>query len=78
MTTSWEASDDASSWVFDLREDVTFHDGSPFGADDVIYSMTRHLGRREIARRGLTIDRVHPGDILLTFTHDTHRHSPME
>lgn len=40
---SWEANDDASSWVFDLRDGVTFHDGSPFGADDVIYSMTRHF-----------------------------------
>ncbi|MGB7260507.1 MAG: ABC transporter substrate-binding protein [Albidovulum sp.] len=43
LATSWEANDDASSWVFDLREGVTFHDGSDFGADDVIYSMTRHF-----------------------------------
>ena len=42
LATSWEANDDASAWVFNLREGVTFHDGSDFGAEDVIYSMHRH------------------------------------
>lgn len=42
LATSWEANDDASSWVFDLRDDVEFHDGSKFGADDVIYTITRY------------------------------------
>lgn len=35
---------DASEWTFKLREGVTFHDGSPFSADDVVYSMNRHMG----------------------------------
>ncbi len=35
---------DASQWTFKLRKGVTFHDGSPFTADDVIYSMNRHKG----------------------------------
>ena len=43
LATSWEANDDASAWVFDLRQGVTFSDGSDFGAEDVIYSMTRHF-----------------------------------
>lgn len=43
LATSWEANADASAWVFDLRTDVEFHDGSKFGAEDVIYSMTRHF-----------------------------------
>jgi peptide/nickel transport system substrate-binding protein len=43
LATSWEPNADASSWVFNLREGVTFHDGSDFGAEDVIYSMTRHF-----------------------------------
>ncbi|MCR9125118.1 MAG: ABC transporter substrate-binding protein [Rhodobacteraceae bacterium] len=43
LATSWEPNDDASSWVFNLRQGVTFHDGSDFGAEDVIYSMTRQF-----------------------------------
>jgi len=35
---------DASEWTFKLRKGVTFHDGSPFTADDVVYSMNRHMG----------------------------------
>jgi peptide/nickel transport system substrate-binding protein len=33
---------DATEWTFKLRKDVTFHDGSKFTADDVVYSMNRH------------------------------------
>lgn len=28
-------------WQFDLRKDVVFHDGAPFSADDVVYSLDR-------------------------------------
>ena len=40
---------DASEWTFKLRKGVTFHDGSPFTADDVIYSLNRHLGEDSIS-----------------------------
>ena len=43
LATSWEPNDDASSWVFDIRQGVTFHDGSEMTAEDVAYSMTRHF-----------------------------------
>lgn len=39
LATSWKASPDAKTWTFTLREGVTWHDGSPFTADDVIYSL---------------------------------------
>jgi peptide/nickel transport system substrate-binding protein len=32
-----------SELVFTLRDDVTFHDGSPMTADDVVWSMQRHM-----------------------------------
>ena len=44
LAESFEASADASEWTFKLRKDVAFHDGSKLTADDVIYSMSRHLG----------------------------------
>lgn len=33
--------DDPTVWVLKLREGVTFHDGSPFTAEDVVFSMDR-------------------------------------
>ncbi|GGZ29439.1 peptide ABC transporter substrate-binding protein [Streptomyces inusitatus] len=32
LATSWKISDDARSYTFELRDDVTFHDGTPFDA----------------------------------------------
>ncbi|WP_323767871.1 ABC transporter substrate-binding protein [Antarctobacter sp.] len=43
LATSWEASADAKTWTFDLRQGVTFHNGKAFGADDVIASLQLHV-----------------------------------
>jgi peptide/nickel transport system substrate-binding protein len=40
LAESWEAVDD-TTWVFNLRQGVKFHDGSEFTAQDVIYTMCR-------------------------------------
>ncbi len=40
LAVSWEAVDE-DTWEIKLREGVTFHDGSTFNADDVIYSLDR-------------------------------------
>jgi peptide/nickel transport system substrate-binding protein len=42
LAESWEASADAITWTFKLRQGVTFHNGKPFGADDVIASLGMH------------------------------------
>lgn len=42
LAQDWTASADAREWTFRLREDVTFHDGSAFGAEDVIASYALH------------------------------------
>ena len=34
----------ANLWRFDLRKGVTFHDGTPFDADDVVFSLDRARG----------------------------------
>jgi peptide/nickel transport system substrate-binding protein len=41
LATEWEASDDALVWTFTLREGVTFHDGTPFNADAVVFNFER-------------------------------------
>ncbi|MEM7226279.1 MAG: ABC transporter substrate-binding protein [Pseudomonadota bacterium] len=43
LAESWEASDDAKEWTFKLRKGVEFHNGKPFGADDVIATINHHL-----------------------------------
>lgn len=32
-----------TTWVYQIRQGVTFHDGTPLTADDVVASMSRHL-----------------------------------
>lgn len=39
LATSWSSSQDARVWTFDLRKGVTFHDGAPFAAADVVHSL---------------------------------------
>ncbi|GGA49839.1 ABC transporter substrate-binding protein [Pelagibacterium lentulum] len=41
LATSWEISNDLLTWTFTLREGVTFHNGDPLTADDVVASWER-------------------------------------
>ena len=43
LALSWEAVG-ATRWRFKLRPGVLFHDGAPFTADDVVFSIERALG----------------------------------
>src|SRR5689334_12096564 len=40
LATSWE-NPEPTKWVFHLRRGVKFHDGTPFTADDVVFSFER-------------------------------------
>jgi peptide/nickel transport system substrate-binding protein len=40
LAVSWQAIDD-TTWEFKLRPGVTFHDGAPFTADDVVFTIER-------------------------------------
>jgi len=46
LAEEYSANADGTEWTFKLRKDVKFHDGSPFTADDVIYTMSRHYGEK--------------------------------
>ncbi len=41
LAESWEPVSGADDWVFHLRKGVEFHDGRPFTAKDVVYSINR-------------------------------------
>ena len=46
LAQSWDVSPDQLTWTFHLRKGVTFHDGSPFTADDVVYSYRRIIDQQ--------------------------------
>lgn len=41
LAETWEVSPDGLEWTFKLRKGVTFHNGDPFTADDVIFTYNR-------------------------------------
>jgi peptide/nickel transport system substrate-binding protein len=46
LAESWTVSPDQLTWTFRLRDGVTWHDGSPFIADDVVYSYRRIIDEK--------------------------------
>src|ERR1700739_193493 len=40
LATEWKQTD-PTTWRFTLRQGVKFHDGTPFNADDVVFSLDR-------------------------------------
>ncbi|NNU79834.1 ABC transporter substrate-binding protein [Halovulum dunhuangense] len=52
LATSWEIkADDPTTWVFTLREGVTFHDGAAFTAEDVVFSLDRARSEKSNMRQ---------------------------
>ncbi|MFQ5854137.1 MAG: ABC transporter substrate-binding protein [Anaerolineae bacterium] len=41
LAVDWQVTDDGLEWTFNLREGVTFHNGDPFTADDVVFVYNR-------------------------------------
>ena len=58
LAVGWQSNKDATVWEIRLRSGVTWHDGKPFTADDVIYSFRRmgspaNLGHSAVAQFNL-------------------------
>lgn len=67
LATEWSQPDELT-WVFELRDDVTFADGSPFSADDVVYSFeTRKDGGTNATYLSLMESVEATGDYEVTF-----------
>ncbi|UFN48930.1 ABC transporter substrate-binding protein [Roseomonas sp. OT10] len=54
LAKSWEVSPDGLRYTFRLQEGVTWHDGKPFTAEDVVFSMRDFLSETNPRARGLT------------------------
>jgi peptide/nickel transport system substrate-binding protein len=60
LATSWKMTG-PTTWRFTLRPGVKFHDGTPFTADDVVFSLTRTMAKtsqRTSQVRGITAVRT--------------------
>ncbi len=41
LAVTWDSSADGLIWTFQLRQNIQFHDGTPFNADTVVFSLSR-------------------------------------
>ena len=48
LATSWDISSDGLTYTFKLRKGVKFHDGTPFNADAVVFSIGRMMKERKV------------------------------
>ena len=53
LAESFEAKPGATTWIFNLRKDVTFTSGKKLDADDVIYSLNLHRGETKSAAKDI-------------------------
>jgi peptide/nickel transport system substrate-binding protein len=66
LATHWEVDGDGLVWTFHLRRDVTFHDGTPLHADDVVASLQRARSTGvESPRLDLVTDLRAPDDLTV-------------
>lgn len=71
LAASWEVSPDGLTYTFHLREGVTFHNGQPLTAEDVVASMerwTRLSGPGRAALAGATWSLGEDGTVVLQAT----------
>lgn len=71
LAESWEVSDDGLSWTFNLRRDVTFHDGTPFTAEAVKFTFDS-IQDPELGSQG-AIDILGPYDSTVVLNEFTAR-----
>lgn len=57
LATKWEQVDDLT-WRFELRKDVKFHNGEPFDAEDVKFSIERILDPKQASPRASMLQGV--------------------
>ncbi|WP_396656654.1 ABC transporter substrate-binding protein [Microbacterium sp.] len=73
LAESWEQTDDVT-YVYELRDDAVFHDGTPVTADDVVFSLEQ--ARDETSSPGLayyltnvdTVEKTGDSEVTITLT----------
>jgi peptide/nickel transport system substrate-binding protein len=55
LATSWTVNEDATEYTFELRQDVVFHDGTPFNAEAVKYTFDRIINPETRAQTAFSL-----------------------
>jgi len=50
LADNWDVSEDGLTYTFHLHEGVTFHNGDPLTADDVVYTVNRMMDPKTLAK----------------------------
>ena len=58
LAESWDVSPKADRWAFNLRKDVEFHNGKSMDAQDVVYSITYHMGKNSKSGAKGLVDQI--------------------
>ena len=58
LAETWDVSDDGLTYTFHLREDVEFHNGDPFTADDVVFTVNRMMNPATAAKNTDIYDKL--------------------
>jgi len=56
LAESWDIAPDGKTYTFHLRKGVKFHDGTPFNADAVVFSIGRMMKERNVKFFGNALD----------------------
>lgn len=65
---SWEVSEDGLVWTFHLRQDVHWHDGTPFTADDVLFTFETIMDPATITVRRGDYEKVEKWEVVDPYT----------
>ncbi|MEM7443653.1 MAG: ABC transporter substrate-binding protein [Pseudomonadota bacterium] len=74
LAESWDISDDGLTITFTLRQGIVFADGSPFDADDVVFSIGRIIGADSISAKPqlftsiASVDKVDDNTVTITLS----------
>ncbi len=60
LATDWQVSDDATTWTFTLRDGVSWQDGEPFTAEDVVftYEYFKQMTAQGMVKWGWPVDKI--------------------
>lgn len=75
LATSWENTDD-TTWELELREDITFHDGSEFNAEVVKANFDRVLDEAIASPRAALFEMIEEVEVIDDYTVEIHTEFP--